>query len=176
MILRTHLAGSQCYDVGDEIWQEPLADVIRDEADMIASYAREVAVGAGTRNVLRDRIIAEMTDALVCAGAAYVAPDGVVYTLDHDPEPPTGDRADTLTGMSSQLGQPVVEQVVRFDTLPLDQGAMRRAVVRWSNGSESRTRMGTQESTVNCDRVGAPVVAARRYTMTGGWSRACLDR
>jgi predicted trehalose synthase len=78
MILSVHLAGVESYDVGDEIWQEALADVIRLEADMIASYADAQVLGAATR--LCDRII-EMTAALASVGDSYQAADGVVYSL-----------------------------------------------------------------------------------------------
>ena len=39
MILKVHLDGAACYDVGDEIWQEPLADALHAEAETIAGYA-----------------------------------------------------------------------------------------------------------------------------------------
>jgi hypothetical protein len=39
MILKVHLDGTASYDVGDEIWQDPLADAIHAEAETIAGYA-----------------------------------------------------------------------------------------------------------------------------------------
>ena len=39
MILKVHLQGAASYDVGDEIWQESLADAIHAEAETIAGYA-----------------------------------------------------------------------------------------------------------------------------------------
>jgi hypothetical protein len=36
MILKVHVQGVASYDIGDEIWQEPLADAINAEAEMIA--------------------------------------------------------------------------------------------------------------------------------------------
>jgi hypothetical protein len=39
MILKVHVHGACPYDIGDEIWQEPLADVIAAEAETIAGYA-----------------------------------------------------------------------------------------------------------------------------------------
>jgi hypothetical protein len=137
MILKTRLSGSQFHEVGDEIWQEPLADVIRAEADMIANYAGAELLGAATRDALRERIISEMTAALVSEGDTYQAPDNIVYTLNDEREPGTRECVDTLVGMSSGLDQPVVEEVLQFENLPLDQGGSRQAIVRWSNGSES---------------------------------------
>jgi hypothetical protein len=37
MILNVHVPGAHPYDVSDEIWQEPLEDAIRVEAETIAS-------------------------------------------------------------------------------------------------------------------------------------------
>jgi hypothetical protein len=137
MILKIHLDEAGSYDVGDEIWHESLADVIRAEADMIASYGDARVVGAATRVELRDRIIFEMTAALVSAGDSYQAQDGVVYSLHHEPARATSDRADRLSGMSSELDEPVIDGVLRFENLPLAEGGSRRAIVRWSDGSES---------------------------------------
>ena len=137
MIFSAQVAGSQWYEVGDEIWQEPLADVIRAEADMVTSCASTQLLDAATRDALRERIISEMTAALVCAGDIYQAPDGVVYALHDEVESATGDHADTLDDVSSEVEDPVVEQVLRFENLPLAQGGTRRAIVRWSDGSES---------------------------------------
>jgi hypothetical protein len=39
--------------------------------------------------------------------------------------------------MSRGSGQPVVEEVLQFENLPLDRGGSRRAIVRWSNSSQS---------------------------------------
>jgi hypothetical protein len=155
MILTTHLSSSQPHDVGNEIWQEPLADVIRAEAEMIAGYAGAELLGAGTRDALRERIISEMTVALVSEGDTYQAPDNVVYTLNDDPEPGTRERVDTLVGMSSGPEQPVVEEVLQFENLPLTQGGSRQAIVRWSNGSESTALVWYADETLSpVDHVG----------------------
>jgi len=137
MILKVHLAGAGWYAVGDEIWHEPLSEVIEAEADMIASYAGPEPLGAAARDALREQISSEMRAALVSVGDTYEAPHGVIYTLHDDGEPPTGDREDTLTYMSSELADPVVEEILRFENLPAGQGGTRRAIVRWSDGSES---------------------------------------
>jgi hypothetical protein len=89
MIISAQLAGSQWYEVGDRIWPEPLADAIRAEADMIAGHANTQHLETAMKDALRDRIISEMTAALVCAGDIYQAPDGVVYTLHNDVESAT---------------------------------------------------------------------------------------
>jgi hypothetical protein len=138
MILEVHLAGAGRYAVGDEIWHEPLSEVIEAEADMIASYTGAEPLGAAARDALREQISSEMRAALVSVGDTYEAPHGVIYTLHDDGGPPTGDREDTLTYMSGELADPVVEEVLRFENLPAaDQGGTRRAIVRWSDGSES---------------------------------------
>ena len=84
MILNIHLHGASSYDVGDEIWQQPLADAIATEAETIAHYAPADlcrSLGRADHDALRDRTIAEMTAALQRAGDRYTAPDGVVYVV-----------------------------------------------------------------------------------------------
>ena len=84
MILKVHLDGAASYDVGDEIWQESLADAIHAEAETIAGYAGSDLLQSpdqAQRNALRDRIVGEMTAALVSVGDRYRAPDGVLYSL-----------------------------------------------------------------------------------------------
>jgi hypothetical protein len=39
MILKVHLDAAASYDVGNEIWQQSLADAIHAEAQTISSYA-----------------------------------------------------------------------------------------------------------------------------------------
>jgi hypothetical protein len=84
MILNVHVPGANPYDVGDEIWQEALEGAIRAEAETIAGYAGSElpeSPDQSHRDALRDRVIAEMTRALVGIGDTYRAPDGVLYSL-----------------------------------------------------------------------------------------------
>jgi hypothetical protein len=39
MVLNVHVPGASPYEIGDEVWQESLADAIRAEAEIIAAYA-----------------------------------------------------------------------------------------------------------------------------------------
>ena len=39
LILHVHLAGAEPYQLGDEIWQQPLTDAIRAEAESVAEHA-----------------------------------------------------------------------------------------------------------------------------------------
>jgi hypothetical protein len=83
MILRVHVPRAHDYEVGDEIWQVSLADAIGAEAETIAGNAGAELLEAPDRehrDVLRDRIVAEMTSALVSIGDRYRAPDGVFCT------------------------------------------------------------------------------------------------
>ena len=83
MILKVHLQGAASYDVGDEIWHESLADAIHAEAETIASYAGSDLLESpdqAHRDALRDRLVDEMTSALVSVGDRYGAPDGVLYS------------------------------------------------------------------------------------------------
>ena len=88
MILRVHVQGGQDYEIGDEIWQESLAGAIAAEAETIAGYAGSDLLEAPDqphRDALRDRLIGEMTKALVHVGDEYRAPDGVRYSLIDEP-------------------------------------------------------------------------------------------
>ncbi|MHB8660234.1 MAG: hypothetical protein ACYC91_20310 [Solirubrobacteraceae bacterium] len=49
MILKARRDGAVSYDVGDEIWQELVADVIRAEVALIASYGRRNGLSAWLR-------------------------------------------------------------------------------------------------------------------------------
>ena len=39
MILNVHFPGASGYEIGDEIWQQPLEEAISAEAETIADYA-----------------------------------------------------------------------------------------------------------------------------------------
>lgn len=139
MILKVHVDGAASYDVGDEIWQESLADAIHAEAETIASYVGSdllLSPDQAQRNALRDRIVGEMTAALVSVGDRYRALDGVLCSLIEDSalDPPRG--GGRLSAVSNCMSEPIVEEVVRFEDLPLGSAGTRRAVVRWSDGTE----------------------------------------
>jgi hypothetical protein len=71
MILKVHLQGAPSYDVGDEIWQESLANAIHAEAETIAGYAGSDLLESpdqAHRDALRDQIVGKMTSALVNVG------------------------------------------------------------------------------------------------------------
>ena len=130
MILKAHLEGAASHDVGDEIWHVPLSDAIRVEAERIVCSAGSDPLGSG-HDRLRDRIVAEMSEALSQVGDTYRAPDGVLYSLI---ELDAVQDGDTLTAVNSAA--PVVEEVLQFEDLPVGSLGTRRAVVRWSDGTE----------------------------------------
>ena len=130
MILKADIDGAASYDVGDEIWQVPMSDAIQAEAECIIYSAGSDLLESG-HSQLRDRIVAEMSEALSQVGDTYRAPDGVLYSLI---EPSAVEDDGTLTAVSSVT--PVVEEVLRFEDLPVGSLGTRRAVVRWSDGSE----------------------------------------
>jgi hypothetical protein len=131
MILKAHFQGAASHDVGDEIWQEALGDAIRAEAESIVYAAGSDLLESGP-NLLRDRIVAEMSEALSDVGDTYRAPDGILYSLMEAPANPDDDGR--LTAVSTAAA--VVEEVLRFEDLPLGSIGTRRAVVRWSDGTE----------------------------------------
>ena len=88
MILKVHVPGAHCYELGDEIWHIPLPDAIRAETEIITADARSELLQASDRSgreALRDRVIAEITAALIQLGDTYQAPDGVIYSLADEP-------------------------------------------------------------------------------------------
>src|SRR5579863_9187420 len=99
MILRVHVPGAASYEIGDEIWQQSLADAIGTEADTIAGCIGSDPLespGGEHRERLLNRLIAEMTAALVAVGDRYRAPDGVVYSLEAQSQPELMSARDSL--------------------------------------------------------------------------------
>jgi hypothetical protein len=130
MILKADIDGVAFYDVGDEIWQVSLSDATQAEAECIVYSAGDDLLASG-HDQLRGRIVGEMSEALSQVGDTYRAPDGVRYALI---ESSAVEDDGTLTAVSSAA--PVVEEVLRFEDLPIASVGTRRAVVRWSDGTE----------------------------------------
>jgi hypothetical protein len=134
--LMIHHHGAQPYEIGPEIWQQPLTDAIQAEAEAIAGFAGPDLLESPDRkhrDQLRERIIAEMTGALKQIGDTYKAPDGIRYSLTESPAHDADDEG-TLTPVSASA--PVVVEVLRFEDLPPGSSGSKRAVVRWTDGSE----------------------------------------
>jgi len=140
MILKVHLDGAASYDVGDEIWQARLAEAIHAEAETIASYAGSDLLQSSSdqaqRNALRDRIVGEMTAALISVGDHYRALDGVLYSRIEESSIDAPCGGGRLRVMGNRTSEPIVEEVLRFEDLPLGSTGTRGAVVRWSDGTE----------------------------------------
>jgi hypothetical protein len=139
MILKIRLDGALPYEIGDEIWQGSLADAIVAEAETIAGYAAAELLESpdeAHREALRDRIVADMTAALVKVGDRYRAPDGVLYELSDDAAVDVS-RSGRLGAVNAPPIEPVVEEVIRFENLPIGSAGSRRAIVRWTDGTES---------------------------------------
>jgi len=154
MILKVHLDGAATRDVGDEIWQGSLVDAIHAEAETIASYAGSDLLHLSDqahRNALRHRIVGEMTAALVSVGDRYRAPDGVLYSLIEESalDPPSGEGR--LGAMAKRASEPIVEEVLRFEDLPVGSPGTRRAVVRWSDGTEDAPMTWYSDETLVCE-------------------------
>ena len=153
VILRVHIPGAPEYEIGDEIWHQSLAEVIAAEAATIAGYAGQELLDSpdqAHRDTVRDQIICDMARALV---DEYQAPDGVRYSLIDAPPR----DADTLGSVHSEIKTPVVTDVLRFEDLPLGSAGSRRAIVRWSDGSES------DGLTFYADEILSPVDGVRRH-------------
>ena len=145
MILKANIDGVASYDVGDEIWQVPMSDAIHAEAECIVYSAGSDLLASG-HDQLRVRIVAEMSDALSQVGDTYRAPDGVLYSLI---EPSAVEDDGTLTAVSSAA--PVVEEVLRFEDLPVGSLGTRRAVVRWSDGTEGEGLQWYRDEILICE-------------------------
>jgi hypothetical protein len=132
MILRVHMPGAAEHAVGDEIWQRPLDEVLAEHAEIVAEDIAGGGLDRAQRRALVERVVAEMTAALVHVGDSYRAADGVMYAL-------VDDSAATLAGEDGLApgSSPAafVEEVVRFEDLPVGSMGSRRAVVRWSDGT-----------------------------------------
>jgi hypothetical protein len=140
MILNVHVPGVPCYEIGEEIWEQPLAEAISAEAETIAGYAGPELLPSPSqaqRAALCDRIAAEMTSLLTQVGDVYTAPDGVVCSLTDEPALDPSLYKGTLSPVSDPMPSPVVQEVLRFEDLPLGSAATRRAIARWSDGTES---------------------------------------
>jgi len=142
LILQVHLDGAQPYEIGDEIWQQSLSDAIRAEVDTVAGYAGPGLLprpGRAGQVALRNHVLIAMTAALRQAGDTYTAPDGVAYTLTDSALLDLVAHGDTLAPVGpTQQTAPTVEEVLRFDDLPVGSSATRAAFVRWSDGTESQ--------------------------------------
>jgi hypothetical protein len=154
MILKVHLQGAASYDVGDEIWQQSLAEAIAVEAETIAGYAGADLLespGQAHRDALRDWIVDGMTSALVSVGDRYRAPDGVLYSLIEESAVETPYGEDRLSPMGNCTSEPIVEEVLRFEDLPLGSAGTRRAVVRWSDGTEAAAMTWYSDEILVCE-------------------------
>ena len=154
LILQVHVPGAEPYEIGDEIWQQPLADAIRAEAETVADYAGPGLLplpGRAGRVALRNHVLIEMTAALRQAGDTYTAPDGVAYTITDDAQLDLPAREDTLACMSRAKQAPTVEEVLRFEDLPVGSSATRAAVVRWSDGTEGQVLAWYSDEILFCE-------------------------
>jgi hypothetical protein len=65
--------------------------------------------------------------------------------------------------VSSSAGDPVVEEVLRFEDVPLGSAGGRRAIVRWSDGTESAAVTFYADEVLFCegDHGNSPLMALR---------------
>ena len=90
LVLRVHVhvPGAEPYEIGEEIWQQSLAEAIAAEAQTIGEDAGAHLLednSDASRSQLRDQVIADMTRVLRRAGDTYRAPGGVRYSLTRSP-------------------------------------------------------------------------------------------
>jgi hypothetical protein len=132
MILTASIDGIPNHLVGNEIFHESLAAAIHTEAEATVESNPCWLLDLLGCAAAVDLVAAAMTAALHAVGDRYQAVDGVIYELADGDSPLTG-NAVSLPCMSSE---PVVTEAV-FETLPIGSGASRRAIARWSDGTQS---------------------------------------
>jgi hypothetical protein len=154
LILEVLIPGIESYEIGDEIWQQSLAEAIEAEADAIAMAAGAELLpdpSEASRAGLRARVIAEMTDALTVPGDRYTAPDGVLYSLTEESALDGSPGEGRLSAMGHCTSEPIVEEVLRFEDLPLGSAGTRHAVVRWSDGTEGAAMTWYSDEILVCE-------------------------
>ena len=179
LILQGHLAGADPYQLGGETWQQSLRDAIRTEAETVADHAGPDVLpmpSLAARVALRDRIVAEVTAALQQIGDTYTAPDRVAYTLTDQAQLDLPARQATLATMSRTSSAPIVEEVLRFEDLPVGSSATRAAIVRWSDGTESQALALYADEILICegDHGNSPLMALRPRSIRRERHRARL--
>ena len=148
MILRVHGPGAADHAVGDEIWQRPLAEVLAEQAEIVTDDIARGRLDPDQRKALLEQVAAEMTEALVDVGDSYRAPDGVQYSLiDESAGLPGGE--DRLA--PANAAAPFVEEVLRFEQLPVGSTASRRVLVRWSDGTKGEALRYYHDEVLVCE-------------------------
>ena len=80
-----------------------------------------------------------------------MAPDGIAYALTDQAQLDLPPREDTLVPIRRPRTAPVVEEVLRFENLPVGSSATRRAIVRWSDGTESQALAWYEDEILFCE-------------------------
>jgi hypothetical protein len=132
MFLSADLEGVPTYEIGEEIWQVSLEEAVRTEVDAMAEYPVTPEHRALGRATLAASLSESMLIALTTIGDTWMSPDGVRYVL------AATDPADELpTPPASDAPEPTIIEVLRFEPPPIAESGSRRAVVRWSDGTEA---------------------------------------
>ena len=66
-------------------------------------------------------------------------------------EPQRRARPDSLDSVSASATSPIVAEVLRFEELPLGSRGSRRAVVRWSDGSQGEALRWYADEMLICE-------------------------
>ena len=66
-------------------------------------------------------------------------------------QPQRRERSDSLEPVSASEASPTIISVVRFEDLPLGSRGSRRAVVRWSDGSEGEALTWYADEVLVCE-------------------------
>ena len=145
-ILKAHLEGMPSHTIGDEIWHEALDDAIRWEAEATVEHMPARLLQLIGRDQALDLVVKEMTAALREIGDRYQAIDGVLYELlDGDPINQTDEAS-----LDAMTGAPTVTEVT-FEALPTGSSGSRRAIARWSDGTEDELLRWHSDELLFCE-------------------------
>jgi hypothetical protein len=139
-----------------------LIDLLVRQDRTAVSSAMLVVAGMGAGEVTRRAVLAQVSEA---AGSAKARGDQCRARRGDLParEARTrgardGECGVTLTGapakigsISVNLGNPIVEEVLRFEDLPPGSLASRRAIVRWSDGTEGEAVRFYSDEVLICE-------------------------
>jgi hypothetical protein len=91
-----------------------------------------------------------MASELVSVGDRYGAPDGALYPL---LEESAVDRCGggSLSAMGNYTSEPIVEEILQFEDLPVGSAGTRHAVVRWSDGTEGAAMTWYSDEILVCE-------------------------
>ena len=122
-----------------------LAELEQGGAILVYSDDRQALLGVLTRDpaVFGDARLAQQIEAATCRRSSSCS--STLSTI------PPRDRLRTSHAVSASRSSPTVTEVLRFEDLPLGSRGSRRALVRWSDGSEDEAMRWYADEILICE-------------------------